>query len=237
VKAQKDKRIWRSALVVLITVAAISALLLKYGQSPQGSVPVLPTGQSATLAIEALSRLDVRAAASKSGYSRKKYSDGWAKVDTCSMRDKILARDMTDVRYRSPTDCTVVSGVLRDPYTGKTIYFHRGPGTSTMVQIDHVVAVSNAWQTGAQKLTKSQREQLYNDSLELIAVDGPANEQKGDGDAATWLPPNSDYDCRYVARQVAVKQKYHLWVTITEHAAMEKVLSTCPEQLLPALKD
>lgn len=83
----------------------------------------------------------------------------------------------------------------------------------------------------------TQRLQLYNDSLELLAVDGPSNEQKGDGDAGAWLPPNVAYDCRYVARQIAVKRKYNLWTTAPEHIAMEKVLRSCPNQLLPASKD
>ncbi len=179
----------------------------------------------------------MRPAASKAGYSRKQFSDGWAKADTCTIRDKILARDMTQVRYRSPADCTVTAGTLADPYTGKTIHFTRGPSTSAAVQIDHVVAVSDTWQTGSQLLTKARREQLYNDPLELIAVDGPANEEKGDGDAAVWLPSNTAYACRYVARQIAVKLKYHLWVTPPEQAAISKVLKTCPNQLVPSVRD
>jgi hypothetical protein len=177
--------------------------------------------------------LPVRPAASKTGYSRERFSDGWAEVGSCNIRDKILARDMKDVRFRTSGDCTVMSGTLNDPYTGKIIHFVRGPSTSAAVQIDHVVAVSDAWQTGAQQLTAGEREQLYNDPLELIAVDGPANEQKGDGDASAWLPPNTGYDCPYVARQIAVKKKYHLWVTPTEKIAMNKLLSTCPGQMLP----
>jgi hypothetical protein len=110
----------------------------------------------------------------------------------------------------------------------------RGPDSSK-VQIDHVVALSDAWQKGAQQLTSEQRYQLANDPLELLAVDGQANTQKSDGDAATWLPPNKPYRCAYVARQVAVKQKYQLWITAAEHDAMQRVLSSCPSQLLPVV--
>jgi hypothetical protein len=101
------------------------------------------------------------------------------------------------------------------------------------VQIDHVVAVSDAWQKGAQALDVSTRAQFYNDPLNLLAVDGPSNQKKSDADAATWLPPNKSYRCRYVARQIAVKAKYSLWVTQAEHDAMKNVLSTCPGQTLP----
>jgi hypothetical protein len=180
-----------------------------------------------------LATLPVKGRAPKTGYTRQQFSDGWETVGGCDVREHILARDMSNVSYKSETDCTVLSGVLLDPYTGKEIHFVRGPSTSDDVQIDHVVALSDAWQTGAQQLTPEQRLQLANDSLELLAVDGPTNQKKGDGDAATWLPSNKDYRCRYVARQIAVKQKYTLWVTQAEHDAMQKELQACPGQLLP----
>jgi len=122
---------------------------------------------------------------------------------------------------------------LQDPYTGKTIDFVRGASTSGDVQIDHVVALSDAWQTGAQLLIKDERISLANDPLELLAVDGPANQQKSDGDAATWLPSNIAFRCQYVARQIAVKIKYSLWVTQPEKQAIKSVLSNCPDQRLP----
>jgi hypothetical protein len=129
--------------------------------------------------------------------------------------------------------CQVTSGVLNDPYTGKTIKFARGSSSSAAVQIDHVVALSDAWQKGAQQLTRQQREDLANDPLELLAVDGPANQQKSDGDAATWLPSNKPFRCQYVARQVAVKKKYSLWVTQAEKEAIVRILTACPGQTLP----
>jgi len=126
----------------------------------------------------------------------------------------------------------VLGGTLHDPYTDKTIAFARGPDTSSAVQIDHVVALSDAWQTGAQQLTATARNQLANDPLELLAVDGPTNQAKGNGDAATWLPANKGFRCAYVARQITVKVKYHLWVTRVEYDAMRGVLEGCPGQNL-----
>ena len=128
-------------------------------------------------------------------------------------------------------DCKVVSGTLDDPYTGEIINFTKDK--STAVQIDHVVALSNAWQTGAQQLNKAQRIQLANDPLELLAASGPANQAKGDADAATWLPKNKAFRCQYIARQIAVKKKYSLWVTTSELEAMTTVLSGCKNQALP----
>jgi len=184
-------------------------------------------------ALHALSTLAIKGRAPKTGYTRAQFSDGWQDLGHCNVRDYILGRDLVDVQLKSATDCAVVSGVLHDPYTGKTIQFVRGPTTSSKVQIDHVVAISDAWQKGAQQLSKDERYKLANDPLELLAVDGPTNNNKSDGDAATWLPPNKAYRCQYVARQIAVKQAYRLWITQAEHDAMTSVLATCSDQKLP----
>lgn len=140
---------------------------------------------------------------------------------------------MTQITWKSGASCEVATGILNDPYTGSVINFVRGVKTSLAVQIDHVVALSNAWMTGAQSLSASVRRNFYNDPLNLLAVDGPTNESKGDADASAWLPLNTAYRCSYVARQIAVKSKYHLWVTASEKSAMQSVLGTCKGKLLP----
>jgi hypothetical protein len=149
------------------------------------------------------------------------------------LRNLILQRDLEkdELNY---TNCQVHSGILtEDPYTGETITFVRGAQTSSDIQIDHVVALSDAWQKGAQNISYEERIKLANDPLNLLAVDGPTNIEKGDKDAASWLPPNKSYRCMYVARQIAVKVKYKLWVTRAEHSAMKRILNNCPDQLLP----
>lgn len=120
----------------------------------------------------------------------------------------------------------VLSGALDDPYTGTTVEFHRGPGTSDDVQIDHVVALSDAWQTGAQQLDEARRRDFANDPLNLQATLGWVNQEKGDSDAASWLPSNSAYRCAYVSRIVDVKTVYQLWVTQSERDAIARVLSS-----------
>lgn len=189
---------------------------------------------SSSPASEALAQLPVKGRAPKTGYTRQQFAD-WQDVGGCDMRDYILRRDLTTVQTVSATDCTVVSGTLADPYTAKTIIFSRGAESSGRVQIDHVVALSDAWQKGAQELPSEQRARFANDPLNLLAVDGSANQAKGDADAATWLPPNKAYRCQYVARQIAVKRKYSLWVTRAERDAMARVLSGCPGQRLPVV--
>nr|WP_236024451.1 DUF1524 domain-containing protein [Bifidobacterium pluvialisilvae] len=189
-----------------------------------------------TKATDALAKLPVKGRAPKTGYSRDQFGPAWADVDGngCDTRNDILARDMQNVTYKSGThNCVVTSGTLADPYTGKTINFKRGQNTSSAVQIDHVVALSDAWQKGAQQIGADRRKQLANDPYNLLAVDGPANQQKSDGDAATWLPSNKSYRCAYVARQIGMKTKYSLWVTQAEHDAMATILATCPTQTVP----
>ncbi len=182
------------------------------------------------LAIDSLNTLEIKGRAPTTGYSRSQFGDGWATKNGCDTRNIILNRDLTDVK--SDESCHVVSGILNDPYAGKVINFERGGDTSGEVQIDHVVALSDAWQTGAQLLSKESRKQLANDPLELLAVDGAANQQKSGSDAASWLPSNKAFRCQYVARQIAVKIKYKLWVTSSEHETMKNILLRCTEQLL-----
>ena len=191
---------------------------------------------SEVTASSVLSTLPVKGRAPKTGYTRAQFGQAWADVDRngCDTRNDMLKRDLTNIVYKVKTrDCVVLSGILIDRYSGETINFVRGNVTSMEVQIDHVVALSNAWQTGAFKLTVLQRTALANDPMNLFAVKGRLNSQKGDGDTATWLPPLKSFRCAYVAQQIAVKAKYSLWVTAPEKEAMARILTACPKQLLP----
>jgi Protein of unknown function (DUF1524) len=232
-------------LIGLVVVALFAVGIAAFSTEQQTESPVEPAhtkpaaevaGANTERATDALEKLAVKGRAPKTGYAREQFSDGWAEVDGCDMRNYILARDMPN-HIVDADGCKVNSGQLNDPYTGKLIQFQRGPGTSAKVQIDHVVALSDAWQKGAQNIDVGLRAEFANDPLNLLAVDGPANQQKSDGDAATWLPPNTAYRCRYVARQIAVKIKYALWVTSTEKSAMQSVLQTCPDQVLPIVNE
>ncbi len=188
-------------------------------------------------ALATLMELPVKGRAPLIGYRRVAFGPAWHDSDRngCDTRNDILRRDLVALVLTAGTNgCVVLRGTLHDPYTGRTIGFVRGHGTSAAVQIDHVVALGDAWQKGAQRLTVAQRTALANDPLNLLAVDGPINEAKGDGDAATWLPPRTAYRCAYVARQVAVKAAYRLWVTSAERDAIRRVLARCPTQKLPS---
>lgn len=224
---------------VIVTLVAVVGAWLGTAQDPPAEQPSKPPLQgqqsSSSAALDALQSLAIKGRAPKTGYSRAQFGNGWQDAGSCDVRNYILARDMEQEVLRSVTDCTVVSGTLQDPYTGKAIAFIRGASSSDDVQIDHVVALSDAWQKGAQQLSPTVRTEFANDPLNLLAVDGQANNSKGDSDAASWLPPNKAYRCRYVARQIAVKQKYSLWVTQAEHDVMQRVLGSCPDQQLPVV--
>ena len=216
-----------------IRIAAVIAALF-LGATPN---PATGVEQEPGLATAVLETLAVKGRAPKTGYTRAQFGPAWADVDRngCDTRNDILKRDLTSITYRAKTrNCVVESGTLVDRYSGETINFVKGNISSMEVQIDHVVALSNAWQTGAFKLTAEQRKALSNDPLNLFAVKGRLNSQKGDGDAATWLPPLKSFRCSYVAQQIAVKAKYSLWVTAPEKAAMVSILAKCPTQKVPA---
>ena len=175
------------------------------------------------------------------GYARTQFGQAWSDNNDepfghngCDTRNDILRRDLHATVIEDGTNgCVALSGRLDDPYSAIAIAFVRGASTSSQVQIDHVVALGDAWQTGAQQWTGRQRQNLANDPMNLLAVDGSANEQKGDSDAASWLPANKSFRCSYVARQVAVKLKYGLWLTAAEHDAIARVLASCRDQRLP----
>ncbi len=216
---------WETRIATVIAAMAL-------GLTPTATTAAEQPG----LAIATLETLPVKGRAPKTGYTRDQFGQAWADVDRngCDTRNDILKRDLTSLTYKAKTrNCVVLSGTLLDRYSGESINFIRGNITSMEVQIDHVVALSNAWQTGAFKLTAEQRKALANDPLNLFAVKGRLNSQKGDGDAATWLPPLKSFRCVYVAQQIAVKAKYSLWVVPPEKAAMLSILAKCPTQKVP----
>jgi hypothetical protein len=208
-----------------VGVAILVVLLVVFGAG----------GRSSPRADDALATLTVKGRGPKTGYARDQFGSGWIDVDRngCDTRDDILNRDLAAKQWRAGTHgCVVIAGALHDPYTGRRLEFTKADAPA--VQIDHVVALSDAWQKGAARWDATRRRAFANDPLNLLAVDGPTNASKGDGDAATWLPPQKSYRCRYVARQVAVKEKWHLSVTRAERDAMGRVLSRCPNQLVPS---
>ncbi len=164
-------------------------------------------------------------------YQRSFFGDGWADLDGdgCDTRNEILARDLDAVVYRKGTgNCVVQFGEFEEPYTGEFTEFERGAGTSELVQIDHVVALGNAWYAGAYQWDTKTRLEFANDPLNLLAVDGDANYDKAALTADQWLPYDPEFHCEFAARQVMVKARWNLTVKRKEAQTLRDILEGCP---------
>jgi len=215
-----------AATLVLLAGCQSTPSLVQASPSPAATATVpVAQGSGVQNAVTELASLAVKGRAPMTGYSRLKFGPAWPKLDGCDARNRVLDRDLTATVLRTG-GCVVLSGTLISPYTRDVIHFLRGP-ESAQAQIDHVVALGDAWQTGAQAWTAAQREAFANDPAELLAVDAPSNEAKGDSDAASWLPPNKAFRCSYAEIQIGVKAKYRLWVTRAEHDALAGLLRRC----------
>ena len=236
----------RRIVVVLLLLAGVAGWLIANPASWQtdiiyNSTPASSTSETAAptestnaegeyYASYLLAQLTVAEPADGSTYEREEqFYSSWPSIDGCSLRQRILKRDFAAATL-DDDNCTVIAGNFVDSYSGQEFDFTQKSEISSGVQIDHVVALSNAWQTGAQNLSDDERYDLATDPLNLVAAGSAANQDKSDGDASEWLPPNEAFRCEYVARQISVKYKYHLWVTSAEHGAMSQVLSSCPYQ-------
>ncbi|CAN1536759.1 Domain of unknown function DUF1524 [Mycobacteriaceae bacterium] len=184
-------------------------------------------------AREQLKRLEVRGWDRTSDFKRSQFGKAWSDDvnvefghNGCNTRDDILRRDLKNLVVR-PRTCYAQTGTLVDPYTGETIAFTRGPDTSNAVEIDHVVALADAWYKGARSWDPQRRLDFANDPRNLLAVSPKANFDKAFRDAASWLPPNEAFRCDFVARQIEVKTAYGLWLAAKEKKAMEAVLKRC----------
>lgn len=221
----------------LIAASALGVAIS--GETAQAQSSAVVTVRSAEDAMTVLSQLPVKGRAPKTGYSRKQFGSAWLDTDRngCDARNDVLQRDFVNETFKAGThNCKVIGGEWRDPYSGETYYFDHQPSE---VSVDHVVALSDAWQKGAQQLSTTQRKNFANDPLNLIPTTKRINSRKSDSDAASWLPPNKAFRCHYVARQIAVKQKYGLWVTQAEAKVMKTILQKpqCAGTTLPNGQD
>lgn len=197
----------------------------------QSQAPI--TSPTSTTSLQSqLNSLLIKGRAPKTGYSRDQFGSAWIDVDRngCDTRNDILNRDLTYIIHKPGTNnCVVQSGYFYDPYTATQFEFVKSSSGST-IEIDHIVSLSDAWQKGAQQWNSQTRKDFANDPLNLTATSQSANRSKSDSDAASWLPPNKSIRCAFIARQIAVKSAYQLWVTQAEFDSMVRVLSTCPDQ-------
>jgi len=221
----------RTALLALFALALVVTLAVAVTavQHRRSAARHPVTAAVLALARTELSGLATTTTSPAHPYDRNAFGQAWSDVDHngCDTRNDILARDLTATTVKPATDgCVIASGVLADPYTGRTISFVRGEHSAD-VQIDHVVALANAWASGASTWTSARRLAYANDPRNLLAVDGMANQDKSASDASQWLPPSTGYRCVYVVKQIDVKSTYGLSVTPAESHAMAKALDGC----------
>jgi hypothetical protein len=243
------RRIVGAGAVVLVLFAVGFFLLsgrtlpsLQMGDAPVlpgPAAPAVPTADAGTPAAprtpeadHALAQLEQLTIAppQQIAYDRNAFGQRWADVDRngCDTRNDVLRRDLVDTTTKPGThDCVVLTGTLHDPYTGTTISYLRGQGTSERVQIDHIVPLAWAARNGADQWTPERRVQFANDGVNLAAVDGPANQSKSDSGPALWMPPNSGYRCSYAIRFVQVLATYELTVPVDDANALHTTLTSC----------
>lgn len=199
--------------------------------NPDGTKPGLAAIASAADKAKAralIEKVATKGRGPKTGYDRDAFGYAWKDSapgnipfahNGCDSRNDLLKRDGEKVKFRNGSDCVVTSMTLHDPYTGRTISWTK---THATVQIDHVMPLSYDWQMGASHWTKGKREDIANDPLNLIPVDGPTNGSKSDSGPAAWLPPNKQIRCSYSVRVAQVSLKYDLPVTSPDKAMMLK---------------
>jgi len=235
-------------LLAVLVIAAVAAVLLwqqRGAANLSGASPTWRPDEPAPIGASAgrtpvfdearrqLDALPVRGWDRTSDFQRQRFGQAWSDDvnvefgrNGCNTRDDILRRDLKNLVVR-PFTCFAQSGTLTDPYTGAAIDFVRGPQTSNSVEIDHMVALADAWYKGARAWDPQRRLDFANDPRNLLAVSPKANFDKAFRDAAAWLPPNQTFRCDFVARQVEVKTAYGLWLSAKEKKAMTDVLARC----------
>lgn len=202
--------------------------------SAKASVSTAPAPTAARARV-ALTRLRVEARPrGTEGYDRDLFGSDWIDTDHngCNQRDDVLLRDAvpgsTRVAQQGSCDHDVLAGTWHDPYTGRTLTFTdlKDLHQAEAIQIDHIVPLAEAWVSGASRWSTDRREKFANDLGELLAVDGPTNMSKSDGDPAAWRP-RKGYQCTYARRWIAIKSRYSLAVDPPEKAALSQMLGFC----------
>ena len=243
-------------IAVLVAAVALGAAALTGGTQIAPQLLPEPTRPAATITTSAQALVDaglasvdadggvrVDAAATRSlleqlpasdlgvaGYDRDAFGQRWKDIDRngCDTRNDVLRQDLVDVTLKPCTNgCVVLSGTLHDPYTGTSIDFVRGQGTSELVQIDHIWPLALSWDHGAAGWSIEQRETFANDPLNLQAVDGSANASKSASGPGSWLPENSAVHCEYVARFTLIAAEYSLTVGSLDRTTIATVLDSC----------
>ena len=187
------------------------------------SLVAAPAASARDRSILSMLRALTVAAEQPSGYDRELFPH-WDYVrDDCDVRDLVLIAEARSGPTTGRT-CPVGRGTWFSEFDGVTV---RDPSS---LDVDHMVALAEAWASGARAWTTAQREAFANDlgySGSLIAVTASSNRSKGDQDPSEWLPPRTSYRCTYVSDWIAVKWRWRLSIDRTEHSALRVLANGC----------
>lgn len=215
--------------------AMLAMMAVLAGCAPVGAEPASTTATGGAISAELAKVKVIPSRPNVPGYDRScrkghgcSFGPAWKDVDRngCDTRDDVLKAQLTAVKLRDGSRCIVAAGTLHDPYTGRTVEFVKSQ--AFRVQIDHVYPLGRAWDMGAASWTAERRLEFANDqAINLLAVDGSANESKGDQGPGEWLPLNKAFRCAYVLRYLQVAKKYDLPVTAADADAAREIAPTC----------
>jgi hypothetical protein len=228
--------LWLSAvalLAVLVAYQTLGSMAAKHAEvAARADVPTVAPGTDVLAGVAVLPER-----ARRYDYRRAAFGDAWTDDNDaplghngCDTRDDILNRDLVDKTYVSIKRCpdAVATGTLHDPYTNTTVAFQRGAKVGEAVQIDHIVPLAYAWDMGAYNWALPQRLRFANDPANLLAVEGQANQDKGDSPPAQWMPPNTAFACQYAMQFIAVLRGYGLPVDAPSVPVLQRAAETCP---------
>lgn len=189
------------------------------GAGPAAAYPPDPP-DAATSRVH-LDAIGVTPEGSSAGYDRDLFPHWADQGNSCNTREIVLQRDGEDVAVGS--DCYPTSG------RWYSVYDAVWANSPSDVEIDHIVALSEAWHSGASAWSTDQREQFANDlqHSQVIAVSSASNQAKSDNDPAEWTPPNSSVHCVYAHEWIDVKYVWGLTIDQAEHDALDVLLGTC----------
>ena len=235
----KSKRnLWALPILVAFAIATFAVVDIsdRDTMQPAGETrPSTPAGGeigTVTLAQLAEALPTIGPHESIPEYRRDSFGTRWSDVDGngCDQRQDVLSRDLVEVTYEG---CTVLTGMLRDPYTGNTIEFQHdrvaragNPG-SQGVQIDHIISLAAAHEGGAWQWSPQDRELFANQLTNLLAVDGKTNQSKSDRGPAAWMPPDPSYWCEYAAQYTQIATDWNLAVTSNDRDMLVDILKAC----------
>lgn len=202
----------------------LAALIGSPSAAASGMVPTTPAAARALVSTKSLLAGLTVAGEHTAGYSRSLFPL-WDQVGShgCNTRDEVLIDEATRAPHVG-TDCTLTGGRWVSPYDDVTVT------DPSDLDIDHLVPLAEAWQSGAYAWTTATRERYANDlgyPADLVAVTAHANRSKGDDEPSAYLPPVKSFDCTYEAWWVAVKWRWQLSVDSAEKSWLHSHLAKC----------